>query len=184
MSKKAANSSFTRNLYDSFDVEKRNKDGMYSYNYITDSVNESNDGNKYNSYLRKARNIPSTDIDEESDLRKPQDTRDLSNWNTFQKKRNCKGCKKCEKGLPCNCESCSKMKAAAAEVTTRDFMPEYTRLQKPCNIYSGININRFYPLYEDAQDSNNIQSNSYIGTNTRLQIKDAFRKESSVDFKL
>mgnify|MGYP001597620094 FL=1 len=68
-------------------------------------------------------------------------------------------------------------KKQTVEITTREFIPEHTRLKKACNIYSGININRFYPLFEDAQDSNNIQSNSYIGTNTRLQIKDAFKKK-------
>lgn len=165
MSKESANRSFTKNLYDSFNTQKKNKDATFSYNYITDSLNESNEGNKYNQFLRKSRNIPSNEIDAETDIRRSQDTRNLSNWECFNKKRTAD-------------------KKQSTEITTRDFVPEYTRLKKPCNIYSGININRFYPLFEDAQDSNNIQSNSYIGTNTRLQIKDAFKKESNVNFKL
>ena len=63
-----------------------------------------------------------------------------------------------------------------AECKTNNLVPEYTRINKPCNIFSGISINRFHPLCEDLQDTNKIQSNSYIGTSTRLQVKDAFNK--------
>lgn len=55
-----------------------------------------------------------------------------------------------------------------------DFLtPEYTRVNKSCNIFSGININRFNPLCDDIQDANKIQNNSYIGINSRLTVKDA-----------
>jgi hypothetical protein len=51
--------------------------------------------------------------------------------------------------------------------------PSYTRVKKSCNIFSGININRFDPLCEDFQSMNKIQENCYIGANTRLNVQDA-----------
>jgi hypothetical protein len=59
----------------------------------------------------------------------------------------------------------------------KKLVPEYTRLNKPCNIFAGISINRFDPLYDDIQNFQRIQSNTYIGANTRLQVKDAFQKK-------
>ena len=60
------------------------------------------------------------------------------------------------------------------------LVPEYTRVNRPCNILSGISINRFHPLCEDLQDMNKIQANNYIGSNTRLQVKDAFEQAKKV----
>lgn len=57
------------------------------------------------------------------------------------------------------------------------LIPEYTRMDKPCNVFSGITINRFHPLCEDLQDYNKIHKNSYIGSNTRLQTRDAYSKK-------
>lgn len=57
------------------------------------------------------------------------------------------------------------------------LIPQYTRMDKPCNTFSGISINRFHPLCEDLQDYNKIHKNSYIGTNTRLQTRDSYAKK-------
>lgn len=62
------------------------------------------------------------------------------------------------------------------ECESKDLVTEYTRINKPCNIFSGININRFHPLCEDLQELNKIQDNAYIGVNTRLQFKDSYSK--------
>jgi hypothetical protein len=59
--------------------------------------------------------------------------------------------------------------------TNNKFLtPEYTRVKRPCNTLSGININRFDYLTEDYQDMTKIQDNSYIGSNTRLSVRDSF----------
>jgi hypothetical protein len=63
------------------------------------------------------------------------------------------------------------------ECSDNGLVPEYTRLNKSCNVFSGITINRFHPLCEDLQQLNKIHSNSYIGTNTRLQIKDSYKSK-------
>lgn len=43
----------------------------------------------------------------------------------------------------------------------------HTRKKKPCNILSGVNINRFQPLHSNVQDLKTIHSNNYIGLNSR-----------------
>jgi hypothetical protein len=60
------------------------------------------------------------------------------------------------------------------ECESNELVSEYTRINKPCNVLSGITINRFHPLCEDLQELNKIQDNSYIGVNTRLQLKDNY----------
>jgi hypothetical protein len=63
------------------------------------------------------------------------------------------------------------------ECKSNDLVAQHTRINKPCNIFAGININRFHPLCEDLQQLNKIPSNSYIGVNTRLYMKDQYRKK-------
>lgn len=63
------------------------------------------------------------------------------------------------------------------ECKSNDLVAEHTRINKPCNIFAGININRFHPLCEDLQQLNKIQGNSYIGINTRLYMKDQYKKK-------
>ena len=57
-----------------------------------------------------------------------------------------------------------------------DLVPEYTRLNKSCNVFAGVSINRFDYLCDDLQDITKIHGNSFIGSNTRLVIKDALKK--------
>lgn len=57
------------------------------------------------------------------------------------------------------------------------LVPEYTRTSRPCNILSGITIDRFETLPEPPQGLERIHNNTYIGVNTRLQLRDAYRKK-------
>jgi hypothetical protein len=182
MSRQAANKSFTKSLYDSCNINKKFQETTGPFNWIMDSVYESND----NCYLDQAPfmhtnffSIPLEKIDLESELR--NQTRPLSRCPSQKydptKPKTCSQCKNCDNGLPCGCPHCqdSKNNNRLNNCKNRGLVPEYTRIQKPCNL-SGININRFNPVCEDAQSQKNIHENSYIGSNTRLQIKDAFQQ--------
>lgn len=153
--------SFTRSAYDECALNQKNKESAGPGLWATDSsITESKsacfEGTSpfmHNPY----RSIPKTSIDVENDLR--GQTRLLS---------------KCaeHKYNPNN------QKTFINELTNCDngLVPEYTRLNKPCNIFAGININRFHPLCEDLQELNKIHDNTYIGSNTRLKIQDAFKQ--------
>ena len=54
---------------------------------------------------------------------------------------------------------------------------EYTREKRPCNVLSGVNINRFEPLCTNLQELNKIHSNCFIGANSRLETQDRARDE-------
>ena len=183
--------SFTNSLYDKCNTEIKEKESNGPYNYITDSVYESNK----QCYVGQSpfmhnqfKSIPQTLIDTESDLR--NQTRILSRCPESRfdptKLNNCSDCAKCNQGLPCGCSHCKDTRNEQKLVDCKnDFLvPNYTRVKKPCNIFSGITINRFSPLCEDLQDLNTIQSNSYIGSSTRLAVRDAFRKEPVQNLKL
>lgn len=174
--------SFTNSLYDSCNIEKKDSESSGPFKWITDSLYE----HKSNCYVGASpfmhnnfKSIPANSIDIENDLR--NGTRKLSRCpkSRFDPTQldNCKDCKQCNQGLPCGCEHCKDTKSQL-KLTDCDtgLIPEYTRINKPCNLFNGITINRFHPLCEDLQDSNKIQSNSYIGVNTRLQVKDEFKK--------
>lgn len=155
---------FTRSLYDGCALEKKNQESTDPFKWVTDaSVVES----KTACFLgaspfqhNQFKSIPTDSIDIESDLR--GQTRVLSKcpedkFNPFTSK---------------------KYQYSINECKDESLVPQYTRLNKACNIFSGITINRFSPLCDDLQDLNKIHSNTYIGTNTRLQVKDAFQKAS------
>jgi len=171
---------FTKNLYDKCNIEKKNQESVGPYQYITEPVYESNDKCFENQSPFIHKNIPTFKIDIESDLR--NQTRILSKCPETRfdptKLENCKKCEKCNEGLPCDCKHCrdTRYENELKECKTKDLIPTYTRTNKPCNIFSGITINRFHPLCEDLQDLNTIHSNNYIGFNTRLVVKDAFNK--------
>lgn len=58
------------------------------------------------------------------------------------------------------------------------LVPEYTRVDKPCNVFSGVSTLdlTLHPLCSDLQDYNRIHRNSYIGSNTRLLSRDTYAK--------
>jgi hypothetical protein len=160
----SAHFSFTNSLYDSCNLEKKEQESTGAFKWITDSVYEHKDSCDVgvSPFMHNQfKSIPSSAIDIENDLR--NQTRLLS---------------RCPSSRfdPSKVINDNKFSSKLEDCKSNSLVPEYTRINKPCNIFSGISINRFHPLCEDLQDSNKIQSNSYIGTNTRLQVKDAFNK--------
>ena len=175
---------FTNSLYDKCNIKRKDQESIGQYNYIMSPVYENENKcfeNQTPFQHTQFHSIPGSIVDVESDLR--NQTRMLSRcpetrFNPTHDK-NCSTCKNCNSGLPCDCQHCKQTKYENKIndcAKDNSLIPAYTRINKPCNIFSGININRFNPLCQDLQDSNTIHSNSYIGSNTRLQIKDAYKK--------
>lgn len=182
MSEQKAHFSLTSGLYDKCNLDKKNQESVGPFNYMTDTVRENNGNCWQNSSPFMHNNfsfIPSSNIDVESDLR--NQTRQLTRCPEGRfdpaKQENCKNCEKCDSGLPCDCNHCKQTKYEnKLKDCDKGLLPSYTRVNKPCNIFSGVNINRFHPLCEEIQNTNKIQSNSYIGASTRNVVKDAFKK--------
>jgi hypothetical protein len=158
--------SFSRSLYDDCNLTKRNQEATSSFNWVTDSaVIESNES----CFMYQAspfmhnnfKSIPSETVDVESELR--NQTRGLS---------------KCP-DHKYNPQTAKKLNFKWKECGDIGLVPEYTRIDKPCNLFSGITINRFHPLCDDLQNLNNIHSNTYIGSNTRLQVKDTYKDKNN-----
>lgn len=156
-----AHFSFSRSSYDECALKQRNEESVAPFKWATDNtVVES----KSACYLGTSpfmhnpfKSIPTGSIDIESELR--GQTRNLSKCS--EEKYNPATAK--QYNIPIE-----------TECVDQRLVPEYTRINKPCNIFSGISINRFHPLCEDVQELNKIHNNTLIGTNTRLQIKDAY----------
>lgn len=153
--------SFTRASYDKCAIEKKDQESQGPFQWVTDSqVAESKDVcfQSTSPFMQNPyRSIPSKSVDIESDLR---------------------GHKYLVSKCPTHKYDPSKATAVDSpikECSNPALVPEYTRLNKSCNIFSGISINRFHPLCEDLQDLSKIHSNTLIGSNTRLQVKDAFK---------
>ena len=158
----SAHFSFTKSLYDECNLTKKNQESTGAFKWITDNLYEHQDSCHVNAspfMHNQFKSIPAKAVDIENDLR--NQTRLLS---------------RCPSSRfdPSKVTNDNKFTSKLENCKNNDLVPEYTRVNKPCNIFSGISINRFHPLCEDLQDVNKIQSNSYIGTNTRLQVKDAF----------
>jgi hypothetical protein len=151
--------SFTRNSYDECALEHKNKESTGPFQYATDaSVRKESCSIGSSPFMHNnLYSIPSRTVDIESDLR----------------------------GQSYNLSKCSKHKFTPDKAIQfsnplipcddMQLVPEHTRINKPCNLFSGISINRFHPLCEDIQQINKIHHNSYIGTNTRLLAKDTFK---------
>lgn len=159
-----AHFSFSRALYDDCSLKKKNQESVAPFEWATDSsVIES----KQSCYFAASpfmhnpfNSVPSNIVDIESDLK--GQTRQLS---------------KCPE-TRFNPNTAKALQwAQLPECVSKDLVPEYTRLNRSCNVLSEVSINRFNPLCSNPQESNKIHSNEFIGTNTRLQIKDAFKTE-------
>lgn len=154
--------SFTRNLYDKCALEKKDQESTSPFQWVTDSqVTESKMSCHQGAspFMQNPfKSIPINKVDIESDLRGQNYMNSrcpTHKYNPELQKTYNETLKNCEKNV--------------------EFIPEYTRLNKACNIFNGISINRFSPLCDDVQALNKIHSNNYIGTNTRLQVKDAIK---------
>lgn len=154
--------SFTRNLYDKCALDKKNQESTSPFEWMTDSNIVKSQKSCYQGtspFMHNPLNsIPLDKVDIESDLR----GQNYSNSRCPTHKYNPELQKKYKHDLQ-DCEN--------------ELVPEYTRLNKSCNIFSGISINRFSPLCDDVQNLDKIHNNNYIGSNTRLLVKDAFKKK-------
>jgi len=160
--------SFTRTAYDECALKKKNQESLSPFEWITDSNLVESKQVCYHStspFMQNPfRSIPQNAIDIESELR-----------GTNFKNSKCPDDKyNPEKPYK------SKFNIELNECGKTDLVPEYTRINKPCNIFSGININRFHPLCEDLQDMGKIHDNNFIGMNTRLQIKDTYKAKKKL----
>lgn len=151
---------FTNLNYDACAIKQKDDENKDYFGWITDpNISESKDScfNKLSPFSRNpSSSIPSSKMDIESDLR--GQTRVLSRCSSqkFSPKFNVETVT--EEMVQCN-----------------TFLePEYTRVKKPCNTLSGIYIDRFEILHEDYQS--HISDNSFIGANTRLEVRDTFAK--------
>lgn len=185
MSEQAAHFSFSNSLYDKCNLDKINQESTDPFKWITDPIYENKEScYQFNSpFMHKQfNNIPGANIDVSSELR--NQTRLLTRCPEGRfdptKLDNCKNCEKCNQGLPCGCTHCKETKHENKlnDCKFTGLIPEYTRVNKPCNIFAGIHINRFHPLCQDPQELNTIHNNNYIGSNTRNVVKDAFKAQN------
>jgi len=163
MSSTPAHFSFTRSRYDDCALNKTYQESTSPFDWVTDkSVIESKEVcfQGASPFMHNPfRSIPMESVDIESDLR--GQNVDFS---------------RCpEKKFNPNKQNPVKNKTLIDCDNT--LVPNYTRVGRACNVLSGISINRFHPLCEDFQEINKIHDNTYIGTNTRLAVKDAFIKQ-------
>jgi hypothetical protein len=153
--------SFTRNSSDKCAIEQKDKESMSPFRWATDlQVKESKDSCflGVSPFMHSPFfSVPEKVVDIESDLK--GQTRNLSKCNNH-------------KFIP---GQTPPIKSNFIECKDTQLIPEHTRVKRACNVLSGITINRFNPLCDDLQDTNKIHLNTYIGKNTRLQVKDAFK---------
>lgn len=157
--------SFTRTTYDNCALQQKDNGNTAMFSRVADpSVNEVDrpcllgaSPFMHNPF----KSIPSNFIDAESDLRGQTRIQSKCAITRF------------------NPQTAPKYSFHVNECTDINLVPEYTRTKRPCNVLSGISINRFDPLCDDPQDTSRIHNNTYIGSNTRLQIKDAHAKKAA-----
>jgi hypothetical protein len=152
---------FTRNSADNCAIAQKDGQNMNAFGLMVDSSVIESDETCFQAAAPFKHNpfksVPKNVVDVESELR--GQSRVLSHCPSVTNKMTT------YPSLPVN------------ECKSNNLVAEHTRINKPCNIFSGININRFHPLCEDLQNLNKIQSNGYIGINTRLYMKDEYRKK-------
>lgn len=170
----------TRSLYDTLAIAQKDRQSTGPFAWITANFQKDSPDACFverSSVFMSKQYLPADQIDTESDLRnnsRPSSRIISTKAYTGPTSDTCKACKNCNTGLPCGCDHC-KEKKNIKNCSGDTHVPTYTRLNKPCKVTSGININRFSYLCEDLQDVSKISSNDVIGTNTRLAVKDQFQ---------
>jgi len=159
---------FTRSRYDNCTQKQKEQESTSPFAWTTDSsVVESNESCfqgsapfQHNPY----KSIPKDSIDLESELK--GQTRNLSKCIQSQYNPNL------NKTVP---------KETLKECQSNALVPEYTRINKPCNVFKG-GVNRLDPVFDNdnVQDISKIHTNTIIGNNTRNQIKDAFEQSKTI----
>lgn len=157
------------------DVQESVSPGLYNLNGRThyDSCFMNHSG-----YLESNENrgVLASNIDKESELRSLNYKNSRCPEARYNPMKNCKNCEKCNAGIPCGCNHCKKDPHSYKKKDCKSqIIPEYTRESKACNDITSMNINRFEPLCIDVQKKSRIQSNAYIGQQTRNNMKDLTR---------
>ena len=187
------NQSFTNIYYDNCALKKKELENIEHFNYTTD-INYGISNNacfeNISPFMHTPTHAPIPNIvDTESELfgQTRKLTKSCPN-ESYPLKKTITGCENYDKGYPCNCNYCMNIKHDMnMKLCNKFLVPEYTRTNQPCNVLSGININRFDTLCDDVQNIQTIQDNSYIGVNTRLAVRDAWNtpvryKKSSINY--
>ena len=174
--------SFTNLNYDKCALDKKDQENLNHFSWTVDkNYGESNNscfiGSSPYSHF-PFHFSPSNLIEIESDLRGQKIKLSKCPSAKYSPLSNCTDCEKCNEGLPCGCSHCiNKKHEILKDCTTEQnifLTPEYTRNNKSCSKLAGININRFEYLCEDLQDIKKIQDNSYIGSSTRLAVRNSY----------
>ncbi|MDD4938236.1 MAG: hypothetical protein PHX34_04470 [Candidatus Shapirobacteria bacterium] len=162
---------------------KKNTESANPFNIISDvSVKESTKS----CYLNQSpfmhfpqSSIPAGIVDLESRMRN-QDTPlsrcDSGNSYYDLNRPECTDCSNCSNSLPCDCLHCLTSKEHTNGIMCEDngLIPTYSRINRPCDILSGIIINRAEPLCYNPQDENHLPTNDIIGINTRTFSRDSY----------
>lgn len=165
-----------------FGRELAQETGMF--NHITDN-NKFIASNKCVQFVPGVGNIPlQNQIDYQSQIDTETDLYNLNRLNSKCPSKqyspqestalNCDSCENCDQGLPCSCYHCKQQESVIPNCNKK-IIPQWTKLdyRKSCNL-PGIYINRFEPLCINPQNPNRIHNNTYIGKDTRNDIKDKF----------
>lgn len=168
---------FTRTKYDSCASNKTDLENKHAFSITTDTNSLPGTGKRcftsFNSGYNGAHGVPKNFVDVSSELR--GQTRSITRCpeSRYNPVLNCSDCSNCNDGLPCGCNHCKKNNEDFLRCDSDSLNPEYTRLNKACNIFSGITIDRFDPLIRETQVPESIL---IAGKNTRIQSKDQFKQ--------
>ena len=126
----SAHFSFTKSLYDNCNLKKKDEESTGAFKWITDTVYEHKDSCNVDAspfMHNQFKSIPAKAVDIENDLR--NQTRLLS---------------RCPESRfdPSKVTNDNKFTSKLENCKSNNLVPEYTRVNKPCNIFSGISINR------------------------------------------
>jgi len=171
---------FSKLIYDKCaykkDLQESKGPGLYKLN---DRTHYDSCYMKFPGYISHDENtgVLESVVDQESELRRLNYKNSKCPSQRYNPLKNCKECEKCYHGMPCGCNHCKKDPHNFLKTDcVPQLIPEFTRERKPCNDITSVNINRFEPLCFDLQNSSRIQSNEYIGQQTRYDMKDLIRK--------
>lgn len=165
----SAHFSFSRAKYDDCNLEKTQQESTGPFNWMTDQSTQSTACHvNHSPYIPYNRGQGVYDVEAENEL--------YGITRAFSK------CPE-HKYLPTEENRYTKQHLQNCTNETNQFLePQFTRTKRPCNVLSGISINRFDYLCEDPQA--NIHENTFIGTNSRLAFKDAYKKQVQPKLKL
>lgn len=170
----------TKSLYDTCNLRKKDQESMDPFKWVTDPLpyTATNACLPFQSpFIQKNNGVPHSQIDTESQLRNQVSPLSRCPESRYDptKRANCSICENCDSGIPCGCDHCSDNVTVAQTCENNTLLPEYTRLQKPCNL-PGQNIDRFHSLPDNpvGMDLKKIYSNDFIGQNTRQSVKDEY----------